>query len=157
MYRSQFEEAVEALERAVLLSPSYADGYALLGLIENNLGHGEVAIRLIEKGMKLNPHYSWDYLYNLGRARYALGHYQQASDYLQEALERNESPSHPRLFLIASYVQLDQQDDAEWEAMQLDVSHPEITLSHLQQTLPIADAELMQRLISDLRSAGIAE
>jgi len=157
MYRGQFEEAVEALERAISLSPSYADGYALLGLIENNLGHGEDAIRLIEKGMKVNPHYSWDYLYNLGRARYALGHYQQASENLQEALERNETGSHPRLFLIASYVQLGQQDDAEWEAVQLDVSHPEVTLSHLRQTLPIADPELMERLISDLRSAGIAE
>jgi len=157
MYRGQFEEAVEALERAISLSPSYADGYALLGLIENNLGHGENAIRLIEKGMKVNPHYSWDYLYNLGRARYATGHYQQAAENLQEALSRNESPGHPRLFLIASYVQLGQQDDAEWEVMQLDVSHPEITLSHLRRTLPISDTELMDRLVNDLRSAGVPE
>ena len=107
--------------------------------------------------MKINPHYTWDYLYNLGRARYALGHYQQASENLQEALERNESPIHPRLFLIASYVQLGQQDDAEWEAMELDVSHPEFTLSHLRQTLPISDTELMDRLVNDLRSAGLAE
>ena len=157
MYRNQFEEAVGALERAVSLSPSYADGYALLALIKNNQGHGEDAIRLIEKGIELNPHYSWHYLYNLGRAHYTLGHYMQASEYLQEALVLNETPSHPRLFLIASYVQLGQQEDAEWEAMQLDVSHPEITLSHLQQTFPIADTELMDRLISDLRSAGVAE
>jgi hypothetical protein len=54
-------------------------------------------------------------------------------------------------------VQLGQQDDAEWEAMQLDVSHPEITLSHLRQTLPISDAELMDRLVNDLRSAGLTE
>jgi adenylate cyclase len=157
LYRNQFEEAAAALEHAVSLSPSYADGYALLALIKNNLGHGEDAIRLLEKGMELNPHYSWDYLYNLGRARYTLGHYKQASEYLQEALERNETPSYPRLFLIASYVQLGQQDDAEWEAMQLDISHPEITLSHLRQTLPISDTELMDRFVNDLRSAGVAE
>jgi TolB-like protein len=157
MYRNQFEEAVEALERAVSLSPSYADGYALLALIKNNQGHGEDAIRLIEKGIELNPHYSWHYLYNLGRAHYTLGHYMQASEYLQETLELNVTPSHPRLFLIASYVQLGQQEDAEWESMQLDVSHPEITLSHLRQTLPISDTELMDRLVNDLRSAGVAE
>jgi len=109
MYRNQFEEAVEALERAVSLSPSYADGYALLALIKNNQGHGEDAIRLIEKGIELNPHYSWHYLYNLGRAHYTLGHYMQASEYLQEALER------------------------------------------------ISDTELMDRLVNDLRSAGVAE
>jgi tetratricopeptide (TPR) repeat protein len=107
--------------------------------------------------MKLNPHYSWDYLYNLGRAHYALGHYKQAAEYLLQALERNETPSHPRLFLVASYVQLGQQDDAEWEVMQLETSHPEMTLSHLQQTLPISDGELRNRLLNDLRSAGISE
>jgi TolB-like protein/class 3 adenylate cyclase len=157
MYRQQFDKAVDALEHAILLSPSYADGYALLALIKNNLGQAEDAIGLLEKGMKLNPHYSWDYLYNLGRAHYALGHYEQAAEYLSQALERNETPSHPRLFLAASYVQLDRQDDAEWELMQLETSHPEITLSHLQKTLPISDAELRSRLLNDLRSAGISE
>jgi len=157
MYRQQFGKAVEALEHAVSLSPSYADGYALLALIKNNLGQADDAIRLLEKGMELNPHYSWDYLYNLGRAHYALGHYKQAIEYLQQALERNETPSHPRLFLIASFMRLDQQDDAEWEVMQLDISHPEITLSHMQQTLPISDNELRNRLLNDLRSAGMAE
>lgn len=157
MYRQQFDKAVDALEHAILLSPSFADGYALLALIKNNLGQAEEAIELLEKGMILNPHYSWDYLYNLGRAHYALGHYEQAAEYLLQALERNETPSHPRLFLVASYVQLGQQDDAEWEVMQLETSHPEITLPHLQKTLPISDDELRNRLLNDLRSAGISE
>jgi adenylate cyclase len=157
MYRQQFDKAVEALERAILLSPSYADGYALLALIKNNLGQSADAIDLLETGMKLNPHYSWDYLYNLGRAHYALGHYQQATEYLLQALERNETTPHPRLFLVASYVQLGRQDDAEWEVMQLETSHPEMTLSLLQQTLPISDSELRTRLLNDLRSAGFLE
>ena len=157
MYRNQFGEAVEALERAVELSPSYADGYALLALIKNNLGHAEDAIRLIEKGMKLNPYYTWDYLYNLGRAHYALGQYQRAVQYLQQALERNEAPRAPRIFLIASFIQLGQQDDAEWEVEQLVVTYPDITLSHLQQVFPITDTELRGRLVSDLRSAGLAD
>jgi len=157
LYRSQYDPAVKALERAVSLSPSYADGYALLALIKNNSGQAEDAVRLIEKGMDLNPFFSWDYLYNLGRAHYALGHYEQAVQYLLQALERNENPGQPRLFLLASYVQLGQQDDAEWEVMQLEMSHPEYSLSHLQQVLPITDTELRDRLISDLRSAGLAE
>jgi len=157
MYRKQFDKAVEALERAVSLSPSYADGYAMLALIKNNLGHAEEAIRLIEKGIKLNPYYSWDYLYNLGRAYYALGDYQKATQYLQQALERNEAPRAPRLFLIASLVQLSQLEDAEWEIMQLEVSNPEVTLSHLQAVLVIADTELWNRLKDDLRAAGMSE
>jgi adenylate cyclase len=157
MYRNQFDKAIEALERAVSLSPSYADGYAMLALIRNNLGHAKDAIRLIEKAMKLNPYYSWDYLYNLGRAHYALGDYQKATQFLQQALERNPAPRAARLFLIASLVQLGQLDDAEWEVLQLEVSNPEVTLSHLQAVLVIGDTDLRNRLNDDLRSAGIAE
>lgn len=93
MYRSQFNEAITALQRAINLSPSYADAYALLALLRNNQGRGEEAIRLLEKGITLNPHYSWDYLYNLGRAHYALGQYKQAEELLRQALERNRKPS----------------------------------------------------------------
>jgi predicted Zn-dependent protease len=50
VYRAQFDEAVEALERVVSLSPSYSGGYALLAVIKNNQGHAEEAIRLIKKG-----------------------------------------------------------------------------------------------------------
>ncbi|MHC4784131.1 MAG: adenylate/guanylate cyclase domain-containing protein [Planctomycetota bacterium] len=157
MYRNQFDKAIEALERSVSLSPSYADGYAMLALINNNLGHAEEAIRLIEKGMKLNPYYSWDYLYNLGRAYYALGDYQKATEYLQQAMERNEAPRVLRLFLIASLVQLNRLEDAEWEVMQLEVTNPEVTLSHLNAVLVIADTELLNRLTDDLRSAGLPE
>jgi adenylate cyclase len=157
LYRRQLDEAVKAIERAVLLSPSYADGYALLALIKNNMGEAEEAIQAIEKGMELNPHFSWEYLYNLGRANYALGQYEKAVEYLQQALERNEFPSQPRIFLMASYVQLGQQDDAEWEVDQLGMSHPQFTLSHLKAILPIQDKKLLEKFVSDLTAAGLPE
>lgn len=157
LYRNQFDEAVGALERAIALSPSYADAYAMLALVRNNQGRGEEAIQLIERGIALNPHYSWDYLYNLGRAHYLLGHYQRAVGYLQQALTRNQSPSYPRIFLIASLVQMDRQDDAEWEVEQLGMFHPEMTLTHLRQTLPLSDTRLMDELLGDLRAAGLSE
>ena len=157
MYRKQFDKAVEALEHAVTLSPSYADGYALLALIKNNMGQAEEAIQLIEKGIELNPYYSYDYLYNLGRAYYALGDYHKAIQYLKQALERNEAPRGPRLYLIASLVRIGQQDDAEWEVMQLENFFPEITLSQLKAVLIVADNELFEKLTDDLRLAGLAE
>jgi len=157
LYQEEFDKAIAALERAVSLSPSYADGYAMLALIKNSLGQAEEAIRLLEKGIELNPYYSWDYLYNLGRAHYALGNYQQAAEFLEQALQRNASPRAPRMFLIASYVRLGRQDDAEWEVMQLEISSPETTLSQLRQVYIIKDDELFKRLLDDLEAAGLAE
>lgn len=157
MYRKQFDLAVEALERAVSLAPSYADGYALLALIKNNLGKAEHAVYLIKKAMELNPYYSWDYLYNLGRANYALGHFEESKRYLLQAMERNPAPRANRVFLIASLVQLGELEDAEWEVMQLETSDPQYSISHLSQVLPITDEALRDRLNNDLRTAGMAD
>jgi len=157
MYRKEFNEALEAAERAVSLSPNYADGYALLALVKNNLGQADDVIPLIEKAMLLNPHYTWDYIYQLGRAYYAMDEYDKAVSYLQEAIERNEAVGIPRLFLAASYVNLGELEDAEWEITQAQMTHPEYTYTHLQKIMPIGDKKLFDRLFHDLRSAGLTE
>jgi adenylate cyclase len=157
MYRKEFDEALLAAESAISLSPNYADGYALLALVKNNLGQADEVIPLIEKAMVLNPHYTWDYIYQLGRAYYTLGEYEKAVSYLQQALERNESAGYPRLFLAASYVNLGQVDEAEWEITQAQMAHPEYTYAHLQKTVPIGNKKLLDRFFSDLRTAGLTE
>jgi adenylate cyclase len=157
MYRKEFDEALQAAESAVSLSPNYADGYTLLALVKNNLGQADEVIPLIEKAMVLNPHYTWDYIYQLGRAYYALGEYEKAVSYLRQALERNESAGYPRLFLAASYVNLGEVDEAEWEITQAQMAHPEYTYSHLQKTAPIGNKNLWDRFFSDLRTAGLTE
>ena len=117
----------------------------------------EDAVNLIKKGMEINPYYSWDYLYNLGRANYALARFDEAKQYLLQAIERNQASGVNRVFLIASLVQLGELDDAEWEIMQLETSHPQYSLSNLSQVLPITDQMLRDRLNDDLRTAGMAE
>ena len=155
LYRKEFEEALVAAERAVSFSPSYADGYALLALVKNNLGQAEDVIPLIEKAKRLNPHYTWDYIYQLGRAYYALGEYEKAVSHLVQAIERNESAGYPRLFLAASYVNLGLIDEAEWEITQMQMAHPEYTYPHLRKTVPIGNKQLFDRFFSDLRKAGL--
>ena len=63
----------------------------------------------------------------------------------------------PQYFLAASYAQLGKIDDAEWVITELGMEHPEITLSHIQDTMVVSDKELERRLIEDLRAAGMAE
>ena len=158
MYRREFNEALKAAERAVLLSPNYADGYAMLALIKNNLGQAEESISLIEQAMVLNPHYTWDYIYQLGRAYYTIGEYENAVTFLSQALERNESAGYPRLFLAASYVNIGQIDDAEWEIEQVEMAHPEYnSRSYLMKTMPIGDQILFDRFLNDLVTAGLSE
>jgi TolB-like protein/DNA-binding winged helix-turn-helix (wHTH) protein len=160
LYRNEFKAAAKAVEKATAIAPSYADGYGLLALINNRLGtveNANQAIRLIKKGMKLNPHYTWDYPYNLGRAYYNKGEYQRAIVPLQQALERNENALQPRLFLAASYSGLGMQDDAEWEIEQVLNINPIMSISHIKLTSRIEHQPSMKTYVLLLRKAGLAE
>lgn len=157
MYHKQHKQALEAVKHAVEIAPNYADGYGLMALINNQLGNGEEAARLITKGMELDPHYSWDYPYNLGRAYYVMGKYDVAIDKLLVALNRNEQAVNPRLYLVASYVALDRLEDAQWEAEKIRIMNPETTLSHLENDYPIADKVMQKKFLERLRKAGLPE
>lgn len=155
LYRKEHQKAELAVKRAIELAPNYADGYGLLALIYNNLGNGKMALAYINKGMKLNPHYSWDYPYNLGRAYYILREYPQSIKYLTEALERNANAINPRIYLAATYVATGKIEDAIWEIEQLKVISPETTIRHLKKNIPIADKKLQKIFLDQLRLAGL--
>ena len=156
LMRREYAQAEAATTTALSVAPNYADGYGLLALIKNARGDAESAVALIEKGMQLNPYYSWDYPYNLGRALYTQGRFDRAIEALEEARARNEQVITIRLFLAASYLQAGRLDDAEWEVEEIQILNPGETLSHLRKG-PIEPQELLDRFIEDLRKAGLPE
>jgi len=157
LMQKEYANAEKAVVQAVSIAPNYADGYGLLALISNNLGEAERAIDHVTKGMQLNPFYTWDYPYNLGRAYYTLGRYDDAIEALERALERNENAVPIRLFLAANYVQVGRQDDAEWEVEQITVLTPSATITHTKNTIPIQKPDLKESFLADLRKAGMPE
>lgn len=157
LFRKEFKEAEQAARQSVALSPNYADGYGLLAFIANWQGKAEDAERYIKKAIGLNPYHTFDYPWNLGLSYYTMGRYTEAVEALQEALERNETALYPRLYLAASYVQLGQQEDAEWEIEQANIVSSGTTIPHLENTLPYETDALMDKLLTDLRKAGVAE
>ncbi|MEJ2177558.1 MAG: tetratricopeptide repeat protein [Gammaproteobacteria bacterium] len=153
----QFADAIAALERAVTLSPSYADAFAMLALIHNNMGQPEKAIAFTNKAMDLNPRYTYRYPFLLGLANYTLGNYELAVQHLEEVMVRDDSASQARIFLIASYVRLNRLDDARWEVEKLTISYPEYTLSHIREFFPFAHQNTRDQLFMDLKMAGLPD
>ncbi len=100
---------------------------------------------------------TFQYPYNLGRAHYDLGEYAQAERALREAVYRNDSAVMPHLYLAATYVRLNQQDDAEWEIEQVRVIEPNVSLTHVASRAPFGDEAMRDRLLADLRHAGLPE
>jgi len=157
LIRKEFDKAEKAVLQAISIAPSYADGYGLLALISNNLGQAKKAIIFITKGMQLNPYYTWDYPYNLGRAYYLLGDYDDAITALEEAQDRNENAVPIKLLLAASYVKASRQDEAEWVVDELQILSPTATITHIEKTIPIVKPELKRNFLEDLRKAGLPE
>ncbi|NEX23502.1 tetratricopeptide repeat protein, partial [Thiorhodococcus mannitoliphagus] len=157
LMRKEYPLAEAAATQSITLTPNYADGYGLLALIKNALGEPESAIALIKKGMQLNPYYTWDYPYNLGRAYYSLGRIDEAIEALEAAKTRNENAVPIRLHLAASYVRAGRQDDAEWEVQEVQMLSPTDTISHQKAAHPIQDEALMNAFVEDLRAAGLSE
>lgn len=157
MMRKEFDAAERAAKKSIAIAPNYADGYGLLALINNHHGNAEKALKLIKKGMRLNPYYTWDYPYNLGRAYYSLGRYEEAISVLEQAQERNENVMPPKLFLTASYMKAGRIDDAQWLVEQILALTPSTTVTHLDKTIPIDNQKLKKVFLEDLRTAGLPE
>jgi len=157
MMRKEFELAEKAVARALEIAPNFADGYGLLALIKNSLGEAQTAIELVEKGMQLNPFYTWDYPYNLGRAYYTLGQTEKAINALEAAKTRNPNVVPIRLHLAASYVRAGRLGDAEWEVEEIRTISPDETLGHVARTHPTSDKQALEVLLDELRAAGLPE
>ena len=157
LHRREYDVAENAARKSVSLSPNYADGYALLANIANWRGHPDIAIHSIEKAIALNPHYTFQYPSTLGLAYYNLGKYKEAISVLKEALYRNESALNPRLFLAATYIRLNQKEDAAWEIEQVKTNQPGVKISNLDTFFPFENRKYLDALTEDLREAGLSE
>ena len=111
----------------------------------------------IQKATELNPNHTFDYPWNLGLAYYTMGQYTEATKALENALERNDNAIMARLYLTASYVEVDRLYDAKWEIAQVRVKHPNFSLSDFASMLPLERPEQLDPVLRDLRKAGLSD
>ncbi|NIP52997.1 MAG: tetratricopeptide repeat protein, partial [Gammaproteobacteria bacterium] len=82
LWKKQYEKAITELEKAIALSPNYADHLVGLGYILNFAGRPKESIGLVKKAMRLNPIYPAFYLWELGHAYFLTGRYEEAIETL---------------------------------------------------------------------------
>jgi tetratricopeptide (TPR) repeat protein len=69
---SKLEEPIKALQTATELNPNYAEAWSDLGLLHNDLGLFEIALKQLNRSIELEANSTIAYL-NRGRALYGLG------------------------------------------------------------------------------------
>ena len=111
--RGHHSDAITEGERAIALDPNDAEGFATLAGAFTLAGRPQEALPLIERAVRLNPHFPASYLYELGLARFSLGEFDLAATALEKAVALNPDDRWSSRILIATLGYLGRGKDAE--------------------------------------------
>jgi len=153
--RRQHNEALQYLETAIRLYPSFADGYALMGGVNTYIGRPADTIGLLRAAMRLNPQAGHLYFLLLGRAYLFLGDLEQARVNLEQANARNPVNLETHVYLAALHVAAGDKGSAAWEAEEIRTLHPGFTSSGWLATSPMTDATQRASLANALGELGL--
>jgi len=151
------QKAIASAEQAIKLYPNYADAYAIIGSAYSFIDRSVDAIRINKHAMRLNPTSSFVYYANLGRDYYFLQQQDKAIESLEDAIFRNENYLNAHLYLAATYASIGQLDNASWEVEKVLVLDPEFSLNYWAKTQPYRSKARLERMVADLRKAGLSD
>jgi len=154
VWKKQYDQAVVEAQRVIALAPSAAEGYWRLGQALYAAGQPQEAISLIEKAMRLNPHYPAFYLLDLGTAYAVVGRCEEALAPLKKALTLNPNFMAVRLSLAVCYVELGRLEETRLEVTEVLRINSNWSLESVRG-LPYKDSAVVERMIAALRKAGL--
>jgi Tfp pilus assembly protein PilF len=153
--RRQHAQALQYLETAVRLYPSFADGYALMGGVYTYIGRPAETVPLLRTAMRLNPQAGYLYFLLLGRAYLFLGDLEQARVNLEQALSRNPVDLEAHVYMEALYITAGDKAAADWEAEQIRALQPGFSSRGWLETYPMTDVAQRTNLVQALGELGL--
>jgi TolB-like protein len=161
LYRRQYEQARQHIERALALNPHHPDIVMVLGMTELWSGNPETGLAKVKEAMRLDPF--GRYGLSLGIAHYSLRNYQDAVAALNTV--RAKLPT-AIAWRAASYARLGQDEQARSAAEEfLEVASagmaacgvplPESWLDFIAERTPHQRQEDMDHFLDGLRKAGL--
>lgn len=161
----RYEEALAEAQAAVSEDPNDADGYVILASTLSFTGKPGDALPLVERAMRLNPHYPPQYLYQLGLAQFGMKRLDAAAASLEGALERNPDDYWSQRLLLSIYGLLGRKEKAARlyeevkrgaESRGLVIVDP-ISASAISFWYPFSSDEVAGRFADGLRKAGVPD
>jgi adenylate cyclase len=152
--KRDFERAELHIQRSMELNPNDAHVAVKAGTFFSFAGQTEDALANIRRAMRLNPHHPLWYWTELGLAFHTAGDFSSAIS----ALLHNTSPTFLDFALLAaSCAEAGRAAEAKAYARRLAETKPNATVRYFTNRMPYRRQEDLERLISGLRKAGVAE
>lgn len=157
LFRRNDDAAIRNAEHAIAIKPSYADGHGLLAWILQFAGRPTEGLASMERAVRLNPRIPAIYLLVRGALYYSMAEPHPALGDLEPAAEISPGFKLLRTWLAAAYAGVGLLEDARWEAQEILALDPEFTTDQVARSLPIRDPGCRERLVNDLRRAGLPD
>jgi TolB-like protein/DNA-binding winged helix-turn-helix (wHTH) protein len=154
----RYDEAIAALEHAIELNPSFAQGYFALGFAMLWAGREEEAIALIERAVELSPRdpHLWTFYQVRALAHFALGELKSAAFFARKAIRQPNATDFPHALLVATLGLLDDIPAAGEAVPELMQKKPSYTRAYAKKDFfYCSDAALVERYLEGLRRAGV--
>jgi adenylate cyclase len=153
--RREFEEASVEADLAVSARPSCPAAYSLKASVLIYLGRPSEAIEHAQYALRLTPVFPPMHAAILAHAFYGSERYEEAVAAAKTAIEVDESRVDPYVILSAASVILDQVDEARQAAEKVLEVKPDFNLSEFAEAQPYKKQRDLDRLIDQLRFAGL--
>ena len=146
-------------DRATDLNPNLVSGWLWSGWIRIWLGEPEVALRHVERAMRLSPHDPQ--LFNMqacvASAHFFAGRYAEAMSWAERAVADNPRHLMPQTTAAASSALAGHTAEARKAVARILEIDPSMRLSNLQEFIPLRRPEDLERFAEGLRKAGLPE
>jgi adenylate cyclase len=146
-----------AAKKAIEMDPAYADGHVVAGSVLYLAGRAEEGLGLVEKAMRLNPHYPHNYQLCQGQALYVMGSYEEAVDAFRNGLERYPKSERLHLWLAAAYAQIRENEQAKRHMGHVYALNPDFSPSFLEQASAFRYETDLENFLDGVRKAMQAD
>lgn len=154
LYQRDFERALSERQAALAIAPSVPVVLIDLSRVLAFAGDPSEAIVELEQAFKQAPRVAPLLRNHLGLAYYTAGQYRKA---IEQISGLSVQPFKALLFRAASFAALDEWDQARAAAAELMKKSHGTTLVTLREMLPFRDVADQERILVNLRKAGIPE
>ena len=152
--KRQFDQAIGHCEKALALSPTPVE-MAHCGRIWTYVGRPEEALALIGKAMRRNPYFPAVYFFILGNAHRLMGNYDEAIAALKA--RRDADPNRSSMMLAATYAEAGRMEEARATVKDILKRFPKNSIKRRMRVIRYKDPKEIERIIENLRKAGVPE
>ena len=165
LHAQQHDEAIAEAKRGIASDPNDPDGYVAMANVLSFTGKPREALELVERAIRLNPHYPPHYLYQLGLAQFGMNRLDDSAASLERAITLNRDDYWSQRLLLAIYGLLGRREDASKLIAAIKgkdqrgsaASFDPLTIKAVAYWHPFANPADVERFADGLRKAGLPE